>query len=125
MQASRFAHGDATGLHRVDGTSGGKGATTTGSAGPQGIAQAIGVQFEKAADAIDRPQLCAAKSLDGSGAVAGSSATGEGMSWGLPAVTDEPDCGKVMSDFTGMDSMMHMSASATAVPGATGEQGTR
>lgn len=36
-----------------------------------------------------------------------------------------PDFGKVISDFTGMDSMMHMSSSATAVPGATGVQGTR
>ena len=30
-----------------------------------------------------------------------------------------------MSDFTGMDSMMHMSEAATSVPAATGLQGTR
>jgi hypothetical protein len=31
----------------------------------------------------------------------------------------------VISDFTGIDSMMHMSSSGTVVPGATGLQGTR
>ena len=30
-----------------------------------------------------------------------------------------------MSDFTGIDSMMHISSSGTVVPGATGLQGTR
>ncbi len=36
-----------------------------------------------------------------------------------------PDFGNVISDFTGIDSMMHISSSGTSLPGATGSQGTR
>src|SRR5690606_8760092 len=36
-----------------------------------------------------------------------------------------PDAGKVISDFTGIDSIIHMSSGATSAPGSTGSQGTR
>jgi len=41
------------------------------------------------------------------------------------AFTRAPVCGAVMSDFTGIEVMICMSASGTSVPGATGYFGTR
>lgn len=74
MEPSCFADGDAAGGEWMNGTRRCKRPSTAGGSRPQGITKAIGMQFEKATDAIYRAGLGAAEALDGGNAVAGATA---------------------------------------------------